>query len=37
MSGTVEDGATESLLATREAYQDPETGQRIKPGTRPGD
>jgi nuclease S1 len=32
MRGTVEDWATESLLAAREAYQDPETGQRLKPG-----
>ena len=30
--GTVEDWATQSLLAAREAYQDPTTGQRIKPG-----
>ncbi len=35
--GTVEDWATESLLAAREAYQDPKTGQRIKPGARLGD
>jgi hypothetical protein len=27
MKGTVEDWATESLLAAREAYQDPENGQ----------
>jgi hypothetical protein len=32
--GTVEDWATESLLAARVAYQDPATGQRIKPGTK---
>src|SRR5262249_36900874 len=37
MSGTVEDWATESLLAARQAYQDPGTGQRIKPGTKLGD
>jgi hypothetical protein len=30
--GTVEDWATESLLAARKAYQVPGTGQRIKPG-----
>jgi hypothetical protein len=30
--GTVEDWATESLLAARQAYQLPETGQRLKPG-----
>ncbi len=29
-AGTVEDWATESLLAAREAYVDPATGQRIK-------
>ena len=34
--GTVEDWATESLLAAREAYVDPVTGQRIKPGTKLG-
>jgi S1/P1 Nuclease len=32
----VEDWATESLLAAREAYVDPRTGQRIKPGTKLG-
>jgi nuclease S1 len=32
MKGTVEDWATESLLAARQAYQDPVTGKRIKPG-----
>jgi hypothetical protein len=37
MKGTVEDWATESLLAAREAYQDPATGNRIKPGTKLGD
>ncbi len=35
--GTVEDWATESLLADREAYQDPKTGQRIKRGATLGD
>ncbi len=35
--GSVEDWATESLLAAREAYQDPATGQRIKPGAKLGD
>jgi hypothetical protein len=29
--------ATESLLAAREAYQDPRTGKRIKSGTKLGD
>jgi hypothetical protein len=33
---TVEDWATESLLAAREAYVDPVTGNRIKPGTKLG-
>ena len=37
MEGAVEDWATESLLAAREAYQDPTTGQRIKPGAKLGD
>jgi hypothetical protein len=37
MSGSVEDWATESLLAARGAYQDPTTGMRIRPGTRLGD
>jgi hypothetical protein len=37
MSGSVEDWATESLLAARAAYQDPATGQRIKPGAKLGD
>jgi hypothetical protein len=32
MKGTVEDWATESLLAARQAYQVPETGNRIKSG-----
>jgi hypothetical protein len=34
---TVEDWATESLLAAREAYQVPETGRRVKSGTKLGD
>jgi len=37
MKGAVEDWATESLLAAREAYQDPTTGQRIKSGVKLGD
>jgi nuclease S1 len=32
-----QDWATESLLAARQAYQDPATGRRIKSGTRLGD
>jgi len=36
MSGTVNDWATESLLAAQRAYQDPATGQRIKAGTKLG-
>ena len=35
--GSVEDWATESLLAAREAYQDPETGNRMKSGAKLGD
>jgi hypothetical protein len=35
--GDIEDWATESLLAAREAYQDPATGRRIKPGAKLGD
>jgi hypothetical protein len=35
--GTVEDWATESLLAARAAYIVPETGMRLKPGARLGD
>ena len=31
---SVEDWATESLLAAREAYQDPTTGMRIKAGAK---
>ena len=37
MAGTVEDWATESLLAAREAYKDPATGLKIKPGTKLGE
>ena len=37
MKGAVEDWATESLLAARQAYQVPETGKRIKSGTKLGD
>ncbi len=36
MKGTVEDWATERLLAARQAYQVPETGQRLKPGQKLG-
>src|SRR5262245_31655917 len=36
IAGSV-DWATESLLAAREAYQDPRTGARIKPGSRLAD
>jgi len=36
MRGTVEDWATESLLAARQAYQVPETGKRLKPGQKLG-
>jgi hypothetical protein len=35
-AGTVEDWATESLLAAREAYVDPLTGQSIKSGAKLG-
>jgi hypothetical protein len=35
--GTVEDWATQSLLAAREAYQDPATAKRIKSGTKLAD
>ena len=37
MKGTVEDWATESLLAARQAYQVPETGVRLKSGQKLGD
>ena len=37
MKGTVEDWATESLLAARQAYQVPGTGKRIKSGQKLGD
>ena len=36
MNASDEDWATESLLAAREAYQDPATGQRTKPGVKLG-
>jgi hypothetical protein len=36
-AGSVEDWATESLLAARQAYRDPATGRRIKPGARLGE
>jgi hypothetical protein len=36
-TGTVEEWATESLLAAKKAYQDPATGQRIKSGRKLGD
>jgi nuclease S1 len=35
--GAVEDWATESLLAARQAYQDPATGKRLKSGQKLGD
>ncbi len=35
--GAVEDWATESLLAARQAYQVPETGMRLKSGQKLGD
>jgi hypothetical protein len=37
MKCTVEDWATESLLAARQAYQVPETGKRLKPGQKLSD
>ena len=37
MAGTVEDWATESLLAAKDAYQDPATGRKIRPGTKLGE
>jgi S1/P1 Nuclease len=37
MFGTPETWATESLLAARQAYQVPETGQRMKSGQKLGD
>jgi hypothetical protein len=36
-AGSVEDWATESLLAAEEAYQDPATGQRMKSGAKLGE
>ena len=32
MAGAVEDWATESLVAVHQAYQDPATGKRLRPG-----
>jgi nuclease S1 len=37
LKGSVEDWATESLLAARAAYNVPETGNRLKPGQKLGD
>jgi nuclease S1 len=37
MKGSIEDWATESLLAARQAYLVPETGQRLKSGQKLGD
>jgi hypothetical protein len=37
VKGAVEDWATESLLAARQAYQVPETGKRLKSGQKLGD
>jgi S1/P1 Nuclease len=37
MRGSVEDWATESLLAAREAYREPATGERIKSGQKLSD
>jgi hypothetical protein len=37
MKGAVEDWATESLIAARQAYQVPETGKRIGPGQKLAD
>jgi hypothetical protein len=37
MKGTIEDWATESLLAARHAYQVPETARRLKPGQKLAD
>jgi hypothetical protein len=37
IKGTVEDWATESLLAARQAYLVPETGKPLKPGEKLGD
>jgi hypothetical protein len=36
VKGTVEDWATESLLAARQAYQVPETGKRLRSGQKLG-
>ena len=37
IKGTIEDWATESLLAARAAYRVPETGKWLKPGEKLGD
>jgi hypothetical protein len=37
MKGTIEDWATESLLAARQAYQVPETDKRMKSGQKLSD
>ena len=37
MKGTIEDWATESLLAARQAYVVPATGKRLKSGQKLGD
>jgi hypothetical protein len=37
MDGTVEEWATESLQAARQAYRDPARGRRIEPGARLGE
>ncbi len=37
MAGKVEDWATESLLAARQAYVMPETGKRLRPGQKLGE
>ncbi len=37
MTGTVEDWATESLLAARQPYVVPETGKRLRPGQKLGE
>jgi hypothetical protein len=37
MKGSIEDWASESLLAARQAYPVPETGNRLKSGQKLGD
>jgi hypothetical protein len=37
MKGTVEEWATESLIAARQAYEVPETGKRIRADQKPSD